>query len=564
MPNTPLETEIRISSALEAFSTRDRPIIKQLALEFNVSYDTLRRRVRGAGPRTARIPTNRALNAEQEKALHTWIVTLDNAYSPPTAAMVEQCANAILQRSDPTRSPLSKNWVYNFLNRIPKRLDLKFVTQKPKERSRMQAEDISCILIWYERFQNYVQSNDLRPKDIYNFDESGFQIGQGKPQKVVSKSPTAYTPNGGIAEGITTIECVAADGWKMPPWFLVKGQYHMENWYRTTNLPPDWTIAPTPNGYTTDEIAMQWLIAFHKATKPRVSTGGFRLVLMDNHGSHRTKEFIEFANENRIILYCFMPHTTHLSQPLDSAPFQTYKHFFKTNNNSVVQWGGVVDRKCDFFREIINVRAKGLTPRIIRAGFEKTGIYPFNVDLIVDPLLKKVEYGPDLLVFGGGALGSDSEGGTDFPSSITNSPPQGVHRTNQSTKKLEDDIQELEKLAMQQSDLSSRILHRTKLLCQSARISANLAAQYSADNTRILKHKVHRDTRQTKRQIDEGGPLSVKDANRSIKAREDRETAKEERRINRALKKAAASNVAPTPASQILRELRQAIASLEP
>lgn len=92
------------------------------------------------------------------------------------------------------------------------------------------------------------------------FDVSGYQICQGKPQRVLTKNQTAYTRNGGLHELITSIECVAADGWKMSPWFLVKGQYHMENWYRTTSLPSDYTIAPTLNGYTSNAIAIHVLI----------------------------------------------------------------------------------------------------------------------------------------------------------------------------------------------------------------------------------------------------------------------------------------------------------------
>jgi hypothetical protein len=121
----------------------------------------------------------------------------------------------------------------------------------------MAAEDISLITAWYDRFEVFVTANKLTPEQIYNMDETDYQIGQGKPQRVLSKSPTAYTPNRGISESITVIECIAADGWKMSPWYLVKGKFYMKNWYKTTNLPPEYTIATTPTGYTTDKIGVQ-------------------------------------------------------------------------------------------------------------------------------------------------------------------------------------------------------------------------------------------------------------------------------------------------------------------
>lgn len=131
----------------------------------------------------------------------------------------------------------------------------------------MEAEDIGYLTAWYQRLNQYIVSNNLQPRDIYNFDETGFQIGQGKPQKVVSKSATMYSPNGGVSEGITGIECVAADGWKMPPWFLVKGKFHMENWFKATNLPDDYTLVPTPNGYTSDDI-LKLSISIQKTVLP--------------------------------------------------------------------------------------------------------------------------------------------------------------------------------------------------------------------------------------------------------------------------------------------------------
>ena len=57
-------------------------------------------------------------------------------------------------------------------------------------------------------------------------DETGFRIGEGKSQKVVPASPISFTETGRHSESITAIECIAADGWKTLPWFLVKAQYH--------------------------------------------------------------------------------------------------------------------------------------------------------------------------------------------------------------------------------------------------------------------------------------------------------------------------------------------------
>ncbi|CRL29476.1 unnamed protein product [Penicillium camemberti] len=172
---------------------------------------------------------------------------------------------------------------------------------------------------------------------------------------------------------------------------------------------------------------------------------------MDNHGSHYTPEFINFAVDNGIIPYCFIPYITHICQPLDN-----------------------------------------------------------------------------------------------FPSSITNSPPLGISRINESTRKLEADIELLD------SKLYPTIRHRAKLLCRSARITAELATQLTKDNTTLLRHKAHRDTRVTKRQINLGGPLTAGDTNRIIRARESKEQVQEEKRLKKRTSKQLTTEDTPTPAPRFI------------
>jgi hypothetical protein len=321
MPKQLDKKELRLLDATSAYHARENPKILPLAAELPVSYHQLRGRIHGRISPKSRISTTKALNEDQEEALLLWINILDDAGAPPNSKRIQECANAILFRGDPTRlKPLNKNWVYAFLRRIPPRTKLNWIVQKPKERRRIEAEDISLLTAWYERFEMFVRSNKLEPRQIYNFDETGYQIGQGQSEKVLSKSPTAYLPNGGVSEGITGIECIAIDGWTMSPWFLVKGKYHMESWYKTTSLPDDYTIATTLNGYTTDEIGIQWIKSFHEATKHRVKGEEKRLLLMDNHHSHRTPDFILCVGEQYYSLLFHSAYDTSLS----AARFDTF------------------------------------------------------------------------------------------------------------------------------------------------------------------------------------------------------------------------------------------------
>ena len=111
---------------------------------------------------------------------------------------------------------------------------------------------------------------------------------------------------------------------------------------------------------------------------------------MDNHGSHCTFEFMDFCHANFIIPRYFHPHATHLVQPLDGQAFQNVKHWFRTANNEEVMWGGSASQKRDFFRIIGDVRRRAFTQRTIRSSFESRGIYPVNSQLVLKPLLAKL------------------------------------------------------------------------------------------------------------------------------------------------------------------------------
>jgi hypothetical protein len=80
----------------------------------------------------------------------------------------------------------------------------------------------------------------------------------------------------------------------------------MEEWYENITI-PDFRIKPTESGYINDKTAFEWLCSFHEASKNRVQKGRPRLLLMDNHGSHTTIEFISFCKEKFIIPFYFLP-----------------------------------------------------------------------------------------------------------------------------------------------------------------------------------------------------------------------------------------------------------------
>ncbi|KAG0158450.1 hypothetical protein PDIDSM_5964 [Penicillium digitatum] len=238
-----METQIQL--AVKAFSQANKPNIAQLAREFDVPYHRLRARIHGRQSYTDRATITRSLNSIQEKALTSWVQSLDSAYTSPTAEMVEGAANAILKKADEDRV----------------------------EKSRVDSEDYGALLLWFNNLTQVMKHHQFLPHEIFNWDQTGYRIGKGKARKVITSRTTSYIATGGQSESITGIECISADGWLMLPWFLPKGNTHMEEWYENITT-TDFRIKPTTNGWIDDETALQWLFSFHEATINEESSDG--------------------------------------------------------------------------------------------------------------------------------------------------------------------------------------------------------------------------------------------------------------------------------------------------
>ena len=81
---------------------------------------------------------------------------------------------------------------------------------------------------------------------------------------------------------------------------------------------------------------------------------------MDGHArSHTILEFIEYCQQYDIILFCFLPHTTHLCQPLEGQPFLVYKQYFRQKNNQIAQRRSMIASKASFLKDMQSSRTKG-------------------------------------------------------------------------------------------------------------------------------------------------------------------------------------------------------------
>jgi hypothetical protein len=123
----------------------------------------------------------------------------------------------------------------------------------------------------------------IQDEDIYNFDETGFQMGVITTAKVItgaerSNRPTAIQP--GNREWTTVIDCISAHKWGLPPVIIFEGKVHLSTWY-TDTLPLDWVIAVSENGWTDDKLGLIWLQNVFEKHTAHCTKGKYRLLILD-------------------------------------------------------------------------------------------------------------------------------------------------------------------------------------------------------------------------------------------------------------------------------------------
>ena len=71
------------------------------------------------------------------------------------------------------------------------------------------------------------------------------------------------------------------------------------------------------NGWTDGGIGRNWLEHVFDAETAEKAGGKPQVLIVDGHSSHYTAEFIQYAQDNNIIVLGYPPHCTHALQGLD-------------------------------------------------------------------------------------------------------------------------------------------------------------------------------------------------------------------------------------------------------
>lgn len=109
-------------------------------------------------------------------------------------------------------------------------------------------------------------------------------------------------------------------------------------------------------------------------------------MIVDGHCSHYTMSFLDYARKNRIIVLCYPSHSTHVYQGLDVVIFSVLKRTWSEKRDKFERSGPVVS-KANFLLVYAKAHMRAFTPANILAAFAKTGIVPFNPDVVTKAMM---------------------------------------------------------------------------------------------------------------------------------------------------------------------------------
>ncbi|EGU72749.1 hypothetical protein FOXB_16738 [Fusarium oxysporum f. sp. conglutinans Fo5176] len=375
--------EARILLALQALQNNPKLTVRRAATIYQVNHCTLGRRQQGIQSRRGSIPKSRKLSDQEEQIIVQFILDLDSRGFPSRLSYVEDIANSLLANRNAPR--VGKRWAHNFVKR---QLELKTHRFRRYNYQRAKCEDPTIIRGWFRLVENTIAKYGIRSDDIWNFDETGFMMGMIEPGTVVTGAHRQGRPKQvqpGNREWITVIEGVNAEGQLIPPFIIGAGQHHLANWYQECDLPGDWVIALSENGWTNNQLGLDWLKHFDRSTAKRTNSR-YRLLILDGHESHHSVEFGEYCKENKIISLCMPAHASHLLQPLDVGCFGPLKRAYGREIEHLIRCSVTHISKTEFFPAFHAAHQAAITESNIKGGFRGAGLAPFNPANVISKL----------------------------------------------------------------------------------------------------------------------------------------------------------------------------------
>lgn len=352
--------------------------INAIAEKYGVPPHTLYYRVRNAdedGFYENGNAKQQKLTVIEEAVIEKYVLDRIEAGKPVTKSDLKSLGCEFMDRKGENGS-VKNGWYRLFMRRHPV---LKSKLADERSLSRIKAGDYKSIKTWFDKFQREVFDKGIKPQNIYNMDETNIKLGDTGTQWIIQKQEgdPMMLPRLDSAEFVSILETVSMSGVALNPCVIFKGKYNQTSWFEETKI-PDWGYGCSDNGWTTNNHAVSWLI---KWFIPRTGAGKDKdpiVLLLDNHGSHKSDQFIQICLEHNVHPLFMPAHSLHLLQPLDMYCFALVKKQYKRATfEKLKNWSydaRINFDKRHFLKAYADARELKFTKKSITDSWKKAGL----------------------------------------------------------------------------------------------------------------------------------------------------------------------------------------------
>jgi hypothetical protein len=156
------------------------------------------------------------------------------------------------------------------------------------------------------------------------------------------------------------------------------------------------TYALSESGFTNDQLTMRWFKHFLEQVGREIqledtSKLPWKMVLLDNHGSHLQEELILLASRHKIILWTYPSHATHLMQPCDVIYFGIWKHFQQVAIRKSMATLDIEYGLQHFIRDLPWIREQTNKVDTIKHAFRDAGVWSARLDVVKRNMAKFIK-----------------------------------------------------------------------------------------------------------------------------------------------------------------------------
>lgn len=257
--------------------------------------------------------------------------------------------------------------------------------RKPEATSigRMSAFNRHNVDLFYNNVHEVLTKYHFQPSNIWNCDETGVTTVQ-VPERVIAGKGERQVASVTSAERgtlVTMCNAINACGVAVPPFYIFPRVNFKDIFLK--NGPPGCAGTAQVTGWMVESTFVEWFRHFLKHVHP--SKDDPILLILDNHETHMSIDFIDLASENGVVVVTIPPHTSHKLQPLDISVYGPFKRLY---NREIDSWLVSHPGKTVSIYDIAEISgaawSKASMPANLISGFSSAGVYPFQPDKWMD------------------------------------------------------------------------------------------------------------------------------------------------------------------------------------